>query len=65
VRWECGWWGRHYYQDHADGDGMAHGERAHLRADAGFVDAERWHGVGIRLLFLDFIYNGPRCRHAQ
>ena len=62
LRWQCGWWGRHNCQDHADGDGVAHGERAHLRADTGFVDINRGYGLGIRLLFVDFIYNGPRRR---
>ena len=44
---------------------MADGERAHLRADAGFVDIDRRVSLGFRLLFMDFIYDGPWCRHAQ
>jgi hypothetical protein len=44
---------------------MADGERAHLRPDAGLVDAKRRFGVCLRLLFLDFVYDSPRCRHAQ
>ena len=65
LRWQCEWWGRHNYQDHADCDGMADGKRAHLRADAGFVDTDRRDGLGIRLLFVNFIYNGPRRRSCQ
>jgi hypothetical protein len=57
-------WGRDD-QDHADGDGMADGERDHLRSDAGGVDSERRHGAGIRLFFLDFIFDSARRRYAQ
>ena len=34
-------------EDHSDGDGVAHGERDHLRPDSGVVDTDRRHGVGI------------------
>jgi hypothetical protein len=44
---------------------MAHGERNHIWPDAGCVDIDGRVGLGIRLLFLDFIYNGPWGRHSQ
>jgi hypothetical protein len=37
---------------------MADGERDHLRPNAGFVDTERWHGVGTRRLLLDDACDG-------
>ena len=46
-------------QDNADGVGMAGGERDHLRPDAGFFDTDRGYGVGIGLIFVDFVYDGP------
>jgi hypothetical protein len=53
-RWriEFGRWRRHNDQDHANGDGMADGERDHIRPDAGFVDAKRRFGVRTRDLLM-------------
>jgi hypothetical protein len=60
-------WRRHTAaaKNHADGVGMAHGECNHLRPDAGFVDTERRHGVSIRDILLDIVFDGPRCGVAQ
>jgi len=58
-------WRRHNFKNYPDSVGMAHGERDHIRPDAGFVDTDRRHSVGIRLLLLDYRHDGPRCRDTQ
>lgn len=55
----------HIFQNHADCDDMARGDRDHLRPDTGFVDADRRRGVSIRHLLLDDVHDGPRCGDAQ
>lgn len=57
--------GRHNFKNHTDCDGMAHGELDHIRPNAGFLNAERRHRVGFRLLLMDKFYDGPERRDAQ
>jgi hypothetical protein len=58
-------WGRNNFKNHTDGDGLAGGKRDFIRPNVGFLDAKRRHSVGIRILLLDNVDDGPGCRHAQ
>ena len=44
---------------------MADGGRDHIWPDAGFVDTERWHGVGRRHVYLDDADDSASDRDKQ